>query len=148
MRKLKLIVFSILICSALGSLAYAQSTTKQSMTVERIIDGDTFVASGVKIRLWGIDAPEKDHPVSYAAALYLETLLGEGNLSCEFVDIDRYERSVMKCFVDNNDIARSLVRFGMATDYKRYSKGYYDFEENIAKKNHSGLWKYEGSKKI
>ena len=111
-----------------------------SFNLERVIDGDTFVASGKKIRLWGIDAPEKDHPVSFASTLFLETLLKQGELECKQIDIDRYKRLVMQCFVDGKDVAADLVRFGLATDYKRYSKGHYNFEEDLARRNESGIW--------
>jgi endonuclease YncB( thermonuclease family) len=29
------------------------------MELERVVDGDTIIASDTKIRLWGIDTPEK-----------------------------------------------------------------------------------------
>jgi len=144
------ILITIILVLFLGNMVRLGVAHQESPseTLERVIDGDTFVASGRKIRLWGIDAPEKDHPTSYAATLYLKTLLEAGDLECEQIDIDRYKRDVMKCFVDGDDVARSLVRFGMATDYKRYSKGYYDFEESIARKNNSGLWKFKNGEAI
>jgi len=148
MNFLKSLFIILLMFGAFALVSHAQINEAETLQYERVIDGDTFVASGIKIRIWGIDAPEKDHPVSYAATLYLKTILEGGELTCEFVDTDRYQRSVMKCFVDNHDIASDLVRFGMATDFKRYSKGYYDFEETIAKKNSSGIWKLHNSTPI
>ena len=107
---------------------------------ERVIDGDTFVASGKKIRLWGIDAPEKEEPEALTATMYLEVLIEQGELSCSFVNKDKYQRDVMRCFSNGYDIAADMVKQGMATDYKKYSKGYYDVEEKKAKANKLGIW--------
>jgi len=107
---------------------------------ERTIDGDTFVANGEKIRLWGIDAPEKGEPESFAASLYLEVLLEQGKLTCNQIHMDKYGRHVMQCYSGEEDIASSLVKSGMAKDYKFYSKGYYEHDENQAKNNKLGIW--------
>jgi len=115
--------------------------TLKGFQIERVIDGDTIVASGETIRLWGIDAPEKDEPKSYAAKLYLETILNEGPLACEELYKDRYQRTVAKCFSDGKDIGSMIVLMGLATDYKKYSEGHYAFEEQEAKKYKRGMWK-------
>jgi len=146
--KFCLFAFLTLLVTGCNESNVLESSNSVSIKLMRVIDGDTFIGSDRRIRLWGIDAPEKDHPSSYAATLYLTTLLEAGEIECEQIDIDRYERDVMKCFVDGDDIARSLVRFGMATDYKKYSKGYYGFEEGIARKNNSGLWKFKNGEAI
>ena len=148
MKLFKPLLIALALLGIFSSAIYAQNNVPDALDYERVIDGDTFVASGITIRLWGIDAPEKDHPVSYAATLFLETMLKEGTLSCQFMHTDRYKRSVMMCFVDNYDISSQLVRFGMAKDYKKYSNGYYNVEESIAEKNNSGLWKYKDSEPI
>ena len=110
------------------------------LVFERVIDGDTFVASGQKIRIWGIDAPEKDHPFFSASKSYLKVLIEDKALDCRQYDTDRYKRAVMRCFVEGKDIAEYLVFMGLATDYKRYSNGAYDLEENIAKQEKRGIW--------
>lgn len=123
--------------------AYGEERAKHlldGLQYERTIDGDTFVASGRKIRLWGIDAPEKKAPASLASTLYLETVLENGILTCKKIDVDRYRRDVMQCFVDGIDVASDLVRLGLAKDYKKYSGGFYSSEEGVAKKNKSGIW--------
>lgn len=142
----------IIITIALSCCLYAcnQSNTTDTNTyvIERIIDGDTFIADGVRIRLWGIDAPEKGENLSLASTLYLETLLSQGQVDCKFKHQDRYKRDVMQCFVDGHDVASDLVKFGLATDYKRYSKGHYQFEEDFAKKKRVGIWKHSTSDEI
>jgi len=115
------------------------------MDFERVIDGDTFEASGKKIRLWGIDAPEKNEPGHWAATKLLEGLLSNNNddddLGCKLVDVDQYKRDVMHCFIDGLDVGSMMVQMGMATDYLKYSGGYYQFEEAKAKEEGRGIWK-------
>jgi len=115
--------------------------THAPVKLERVIDGDTIVASGRTIRLWGIDTPEKDEPFFLAAKFFLETLLDEGELRCKFIEKDRYQRSVMHCTVEGRDIGSLMVQMGMAKDYSRYSGDYYQYEEDLAKKEKRGIWK-------
>ena len=110
------------------------------LTLERVIDGDTFVASGRKIRIWGIDAPERGTPLFRVSTMYLETILQDPKLACKFVEKDRYKRDVMQCYVSGSDIAGMMVQMGMAKDYTRYSDGHYMFEEAEAKEHLRGLW--------
>lgn len=113
----------------------------EKLDFERAIDGDTFVASGKNIRVWGINAPERKAPAYLAAKMLLEALVKDGQLTCKLVDIDRYQRSVMHCLVDGRDIGSMIVQMGMATDYRRYSGGYYQVEEEAAKHQLRGIWK-------
>lgn len=115
----------------------------QAYDLERVIDGDTIVASGKKIRLWGIDTPEKDEPYFWAAKLLLESLLEEGALTCKFIEQDRYQRAVMHCLIDVLDIGSMMVQSGMAKDYSRYSGDYYQYEEDRARLMKRGIWNNE-----
>lgn len=45
-----------------------------SLKYERVVDGDTFVASGRKIRVWGINAPEKNEPGYKVAGWFLDAI--------------------------------------------------------------------------
>lgn len=111
------------------------------MTLERIIDGDTFVASGKKIRLWGVDTPERKEPFYAEATKALELFLSNSELACQSIDVDRYQRQVMKCFASDADLGSLMVKAGWARDYKRYSKGFYQQEELFAKQSRLGIWK-------
>ena len=109
---------------------------------ERTIDGDTFVAGGKTIRVWGIDAPERGDPVFLASKMYMEVLLENAReLRCKFIDTDRYGRDVLHCQVDGLDIGSMMVQMGMARDYRRYSGGYYAAEERLAREAEMGIWK-------
>ena len=116
----------------------------------RIIDGDTIIVAGQRLRLHGIDAPETDQmywldgkwlPSGIIAAAVLETLTAGIALRCDVVDRDRYDRLVVKCYSPNGvDIGRRLVSAGWALAYRRYSMDYVN-AENEARLAKRGLWK-------
>lgn len=134
----------------LSSTALAKENANPSFTrqppkvglLERVIDGDTFVSMGKKIRLWGIDAPEKGEDYSLAATLYLEVLLEKSPFSCFYKHTDRYKRLVMQCFSGELDIGEAMVSRGLAKDFTRYSKGYYLETEKEAKELGLGIWSH------
>ena len=111
------------------------------MDLERIVDGDTFVASGHRIRLWGIDAPEKKDPLFKISANALQYFLDAAELECKQIDVDKYQRLVMHCFTDKADLGSLMVKSGFAKDFKKYSGGFYDSEQSFAKSNQLGIWK-------
>lgn len=96
--------------------------------VSKILDGDTFTLSGEsrRIRVWGLDAPEWNHPGGAAATANLRGMISGKRLRCAVLDIDRYGRLVAQCFLpDGRDIAAEMIRSGTATEYCRYSHGFY-----------------------
>lgn len=97
-------------------------------TVIRVTDGDTFHLNSVEpaIRVWGLDAPERDENGGSAATRAMRTLIYGQPLTCVLVDFDRYQRIVGQCFLPNGvDIAEAMISAGVATEYCRYSRGYY-----------------------
>ena len=110
-------------------LAPTSATAEEfSGTVTRVTDGDTFHLSGVDpaIRVWGLDAPERDERGGSAATRAMRSLIGGQPLTCVLVDIDRYQRLVGQCFLPNGrDIAEAMISMGVATEYCRYSRGFY-----------------------
>lgn len=112
-----------------------------SLPLTRVIDGDTFIAGNLNVRLWGIDAPEKNEAHFLASKLYLSVLLERAPFSCHFKHKDRYQRYVMICYSMGEDISSLLVQQGLAKDYSRYSGGFYKEDENSAKLNRYGIWK-------
>src|SRR5690606_12441407 len=100
--------------------------------VSRIVDGDTFYVEGVdtRIRIWGLDAPEANAPGGARATRTLSRLALGKNVVCERMDIDRYQRIVGRCRLENGaDIAALMIESGAATEYVRYSGGYYSGRE-------------------
>jgi len=107
--------------------AFAQSNTV-SGTVSRVTDGDTFQIRGLDraIRVWGLDAPERNEVGAAAATTTMTRLVSGQDLTCRVRDIDRYGRIVGQCFLpDGRDIAAEMIRAGVATEYCRFSGGYY-----------------------
>ncbi len=97
----------------------------------RIVDGDTFYLEGVstRIRLWGVDAPERDEEGFDQATQTLTRLVDGETLSCEHIDTDPYERLVARCyFNDGRDLSEQMIDSGVATEYLRYTRGYYSGE--------------------
>ncbi len=117
-----------LIFSIVTQRAGAEDLGTIEARVARVVDGDTFKLSGQSqsIRVWGLDAPERNKAGGSAATAALNALISGQTLSCVVVDIDRYQRLVGQCFLpDGRDITAAMIMTGTATEYCRYSKGYY-----------------------
>jgi endonuclease YncB( thermonuclease family) len=114
-----------------------------------VIDGDTIEIHGQRIRLHGIDAPEKAQPCfdasgkswrcGPAAANALDEFIGVSPVICRERDTDRYGRVVAACTVRGEDIGEWLVRSGNAMAYRRYSGDYVPAEQE-AKNAKRGIW--------
>lgn len=111
--------------------------------VVHISDGDTIRLNGVKIRLWGVDAPEKDQKGFNEATGFLKKEILLSAISCTVHAHDKYGRLVAQCTRDKDDmdIGGLIIGNGLARDYARYSKGYYLMKQLQAQKQHLGLWK-------
>lgn len=108
--------------------AQAQQSNTLEARVSKVLDGDTFTLRGEsrRIRVWGLDAPEWDQRGGSAATETLHGLVFGKTLTCSVVDIDRYGRLVGQCFLpDGRDIAAEMIRSGAASEYCRYSRGFY-----------------------
>jgi len=111
-----------------GGMARAEEAPILEAHVSKILDGDTFTLSGEsrRIRVWGLDAPEWNHQGGSTATSILHSLIYGKQLRCAVLDVDRYGRLVAQCLLPNGrDIAAEMIRSGAATEYCRYSGGYY-----------------------
>ena len=108
--------------------------------VLHVVDGDTMRLNGIKIRLWGVNAPETDAYGGDRATDELQEQALLKKLSCVIRDRDKYGRIVAQCFRNKQDIGAAIIRSGWARDYPRYSKGYYLKDEATARYEHRGLW--------
>lgn len=114
----------------------------------RVVDGDSLVVGGQRVRLYGIDSPELsqtcgvDHnPCGLAAKAALERLIGHDAVACVEKDRDRYGRVVATCSTRAvSDLGQLMVGTGNAVDYIRYSLGRYKDAEDAAKAEHLGIW--------
>ena len=117
----------------------------------RIIDGDTIHIKSNKIRLHGIDAPEskqtckidnQDWYCGKQSTKELKNLINNQKVECITNDVDRYNRYIAICFVDEININQWMVKNGWAIAYRYYSKDYV-VEEKFANDNKLGIWKSE-----
>lgn len=86
----------------------------------RAVDGDTIELGGARIRLFGIDAPERRQPGARAATDNLRRLMAGRRVSCEKIDRDRYGRDVSLCRADGVDLSAEQVRLGHAVVWCYY----------------------------
>ncbi|WP_390910657.1 thermonuclease family protein [Pseudosulfitobacter sp. SM2401] len=113
-----------------------------------VIDGDTIDVGAVRVRIHGIDAPEKDQHcqseqgVDWACGLWVNEQVRQriqGQIAhCVQTDIDRYNRVVATCTVAGQDIGRAFVADGLAFAYRKYSMAY-DLDEKGAMISNRGL---------
>ena len=114
-----------------------------------VIDGDTIKILNNKIRLHGIDAPEKNqkciknkkkYNCGTAATEALIKKISKNAVKCLVQkNRDRYNRFIGICFVKQEDLNKWMIRNGFAIAYRRYSKKYI-LDEEFAKRNKLGLW--------
>ena len=112
--------------------------------VDRVSDGDTIVLMDkTRIRLHGIDAPERDQPYGSMATTALESMVDRSVYYVE-TDTDRYGRRVATLFhsKDGYDINASMVCAGNAWWYERYAPGDELLEgcQDEAREAPNGLW--------
>ncbi|HRO14316.1 MAG TPA: thermonuclease family protein [Paracoccus sp. (in: a-proteobacteria)] len=119
----------------------------------QVIDGDTIrVATPggpAVVRLHGIDAPERDQTCADAegaardcgasATAALDQLIGARPVTCQAVDIDRYDRVVARCRVGGTDLGGALVAEEQAWAYAAYSIEHVA-AENAARAAGRGVW--------
>ncbi len=122
------------------------AATVIACTAPSVHDGDTLRCGQDRIRLYGVDAPElrrgstPAEPFAYAARDLLISLT-RGRVGCRVVDRDRYGRHVARCWSDATpDINAALIRSGLTTEYRRYSKGAYSADQAQAKAARRGVW--------
>jgi endonuclease YncB( thermonuclease family) len=129
----------------------ASTVARPSLTgVASVIDGDTIEVHGVRIRLFGIDAPEssqlcrdadgRDYRCGQVAALALADKIGRGPVECDDRGRDRFGRTIAVCRSGSIDLNRWLVSTGNALAYRRYAADYVD-DEAEAMVHRRGVWR-------
>ena len=150
-----LIIFSFSSVFATGAIAQNQRLTEnltisRNVIVTRVSDGDSLRSGKLRIRLFGIDAPEKNQQCTNAdgakwacgetAQKMLESLVAKAPyLQCDLIDTDRFGRAVMRCFAGKTDLGAALVQAGLALAYRQYSS-IYSVDEDSARTAELGMW--------
>ncbi|WP_319583921.1 thermonuclease family protein [uncultured Pseudodesulfovibrio sp.] len=117
--------------------------------VASIVDGDTVTVvteggSGVRVRLYGIDCPERKQPGGKGATDYVKSVIGKV-VGVEEIDRDRYGRSVSIVTIsDGRVLNRMILEQGWAWVYLRYCRlpvcGEWEELEAEAREKRLGLW--------
>ena len=114
----------------------------------RVVDGDTIVLNGEKIRFSGIDTPElkqtciqgdQEVDCGMSAKMLLVKKIGNYTPECISEGEDVYKRTLAECFVNGESLSKFLVRSGYAFAYRKYSTKFVKDEE-FAKANKLGMW--------
>lgn len=108
----------------------------------RVIDGDTFAIGDRRVRLFGVDAPEKKQRCGGAGVPMWQCgawVTGEVRARyqdqparCVVLAQDHYGRSIARCFVRGEDLGQTLVQGGLAFAYRNYSMLYVPDERQAA----------------
>jgi endonuclease YncB( thermonuclease family) len=143
-----------LLCLAWPSLAQAGSTpdTPAQFTARcvGVTDGDTLrvlyvsgqTKSEIKIRLFGIDAPERKQAFGTQAKKALSDLAFGKNLTVYSEGCDRYGRLLAWLTVGSTPINAEMVKAGFAWHYRKYAPKETELAqlETDARNNRRGLW--------
>ena len=141
------------------ALFYVLSASAEELVgkVVRVADGDTITVLDAgnqqhKIRLMGIDAPEKGQPYGNKSRDSLASMVAGRNVTVEWHKRDRYGRLVGQVFADTHDVGLVQIERGMAWHYKQYAREQrhddaqaYAGAEVEAKAVRRGLWAEPGA---
>lgn len=129
-------------------------------TVTKVSDGDTIQVTDsfgtmVKVRLYGIDAPEtakgSKPGQSYGEESFqaLRQKLDQQQVRLDVMDIDKYKRLVSIVLLSDRNINREMITDGAAWAYRKYLDRAYASEwvldEEQARKAKRGLWQQGGN---
>ena len=130
----------LLLCLLWCNISFAENL--------KVIDGDTIVLNGEKIRFSGIDTPELKQTCmngeekvfcGKTAKIILVKKIGKQTPECISEGKDAYKRTLAECFINGESLSSFLVRSGYAFAYRKYSTKFIKDEE-FAKENELGMW--------
>jgi endonuclease YncB( thermonuclease family) len=142
-------------CGFVVSFLFAFVDAKAEVLIGKVIgitDGDTITVidsdkTEHKIRLMGIDAPEKKQDFGNESKKALSNYIYQKEVSVEYKKQDRYKRKVGKIILGKEDICLQMIKDGMAWHYKDYEKeqsktdrDLYRQAELKAREEKIGLW--------
>ena len=134
----------------------AQKNLEKELTgkVSKVIDGDTIEllvkqdnikqSPKIKVRLFGIDAPEKKQAFGKEAKEYLSSLILDKEVILIINDKDKYQRFIGTILLNEKDINKEMVKNGYAWAYESYSTRYLA-QQADAKMFKLGLFKDENA---
>ena len=141
MKKPIVILAIILI---LPVLAWSQ-TSSWTGKVVGVSDGDTITVmhygKDERIRLYGIDCPEKRQAFGKRAKQFTSNMVFGKNVEVRPITTDRYGRTIAWVYVNGSCLNEKLLKAGLAWHYKRYSSERHLADlETEARHTRAGLW--------
>lgn len=140
-----LLLIFVLLC---GLPAVPQTFTAQCLFV---IDGDTMEVSKdggrIRIRLEGIDCPEKEEPFVQEAKAFATRMAAGKTVTVIEKEQDPYGRTVARvCLDDGRDLSVELLKAGLARYYGRFNSDWLLARlEQDAKAAGVGMWGAPGT---
>ncbi|HEY1024699.1 MAG TPA: thermonuclease family protein [Sphingobacteriaceae bacterium] len=138
---------TLLLCFLVFLSVFTGCETAVTGRVVDIADGDTMTiltrdSRQLKVRLHGVDCPEKKQDFGTKARQYTSELIFGHSVRVEVMDRDRYGRSVgIVILPDGRNLNEELLRAGMAWHYKQYDRSpKFAALEFAARKMKTGLW--------
>lgn len=147
------VVRTIVIAIAFAACSHA-SAAELDGTIVGVADGDTVTLLDAyhtqhRIRLDGIDAPERTQPYGQRARQSLASLAHGRAAHADCPKVDRYGRAVCRVIVDGIDVGLEQLRRGYAWHYVKYAheqrpsdREKYARAESDARSASAGLWSF------
>ena len=118
-RKPRMILLILFLLLALPPSCWAWTGKLVGVT-----DGDTIKVLNkgkeVKVRLYGIDCPEKGQAFSRKAKQFTSDMVFGKEVEVKWIDTDRYGRTIAIVAIDKQLLNEELVKAGYAWVYPRY----------------------------
>lgn len=142
---------ALLVVSLLAWLPASVLSATLTGQVKRVVDGDTLVVESqehdYRVRLAGIDAPERNQPWGEASTRELRRQVAGRFVVVEWYKKDRWKRLIGIVRLNGEDQNLHMIDRGMAWHYKRYQdeqtpedRDAYAEAENAARDARRGLW--------
>lgn len=143
MRRVRLILAALAVLFALPAMAGPEGRVT-------VVDGDTIRVDGERVRLFGIDAPERDQLCWEADGTAVRcgewstrvlARFAEGRQArCEAIRLDRFGRTLATCEVRGVDLGETLLRNGVVFVYSGETLRDYPDYQKEAELLERGLW--------
>jgi endonuclease YncB( thermonuclease family) len=153
MRNLSVIWFILLFISIIActSKSGKNPSLKKGSTVSgkviSIIDGDTYDVliqdnKTIRIRMEGIDAPEKGMPFYKVSKKYLSDLCFGKQVTLKITGEDQHDRVLAFAYLeDGKELSQEMIKAGLAWHFKKYNSDQELSEFEIEARNlRKGLW--------
>ena len=153
-------ILLFLICLIFFFLTYQDVKSSEITSITghaEVTDGDTIKINTFKIRLNGIDAPEKkqkckrpyleifififyeDYSCGQKSTEALIKKINNQKITCKISNVDYFKRLIGECYKRKINLNAWLVSNGHAVAFRKYSKKYVP-DEILAKQEKKGMW--------